>query len=175
MLLAPEARYLFNLLWRTWCRREEEAAGEGPLLRCGALLLVGAACCFSCLSHLEPDVGTSQKTTSVNFHFVLAGIGHQPNSGFLNGQLQLDDHGYVQVCSAHSALQSQRSAICATGTRDGNTHAAFRTALAHASFWMYLGSTGAVCRHGALPAGASEPSIQAPKHESSNARRPACR
>jgi thioredoxin reductase (NADPH) len=25
------------------------------------------------------------------------GIGHQPNSGFLNGQLQLDDHGYVQV------------------------------------------------------------------------------
>jgi thioredoxin reductase len=27
-----------------------------------------------------------------------AGIGHQPNSGFLDGQLQLDDHGYVQVC-----------------------------------------------------------------------------
>lgn len=27
----------------------------------------------------------------------LAGIGHQPNSGFLNGQLQLDGHGYVQV------------------------------------------------------------------------------
>ena len=41
---------------------------------------------------------------------LLTGIGHHPNSGFLDGQLELDPHGYVTV--SQQKVQHGGSADC---------------------------------------------------------------
>ena len=39
----------------------------------------------------------TNKTTEINLQGAFIAIGHKPNTEFLKGQVELDDHGYIKV------------------------------------------------------------------------------
>lgn len=62
--------------------------------------LCSVKCVYLSPLSLYADVSTLQVLVCAeitNHHVLGAGIGHQPNSAFLQGQIDLDEHGYVKV------------------------------------------------------------------------------
>ena len=45
-----------------------------------------------------PDLPHADEERKLDVRGLFYGIGHQPNSGIVEGQIELDDKGYVVVC-----------------------------------------------------------------------------